>query len=109
MVGAGLLAVLAVIALVIGHTSRALRSAAHDVQAEHQIRFALRPLSSVANADFEVISSPAVFFQLPDPISRPGKDGTTILISAIPHIASSCAKRRDRKRQPPKRRSRHVA
>ncbi len=63
MVGAGLLVVVAVIAFVIWHASRMLHSTAHDVQAEHQIRFALRLLPSVARADFEVISAPAVFFQ----------------------------------------------
>ena len=62
VVAVALLLVLAVGALVIWRTSRALHSAAADVQAAHEIRFAVRPLASAANADFEAISSPAVFF-----------------------------------------------
>jgi ligand-binding sensor domain-containing protein len=62
-VAVALLLILSVGAFVIWRASRALHSAATDVHAEHEIRFAVRPLVPIANADFEVISSPAVFFQ----------------------------------------------
>lgn len=63
VVAVALLLVFSVGAFVIWRASRALQSAAADVHAEHEIRFAVRPLAPVVNADFEVISSPAVFFQ----------------------------------------------
>jgi len=63
VVAVALLLVLSVGALVIWRASRALHSAAADVRAAHEIRFAVRPLAPAANADFEAISSPAVFFQ----------------------------------------------
>jgi|CZKY01.1.fsa_nt_gi ligand-binding sensor domain-containing protein len=63
VVAVALLLILSVGAFVIWRASRALHSAAADVHAEHEIRYAVRPLAPVANADFEVISSPAVFFQ----------------------------------------------
>jgi ligand-binding sensor domain-containing protein len=63
IVAVALLLVLSVAATAIWRASRALHSAAADVRAANQIRFAVRPLASPANADFEVISSPAVFFQ----------------------------------------------
>ena len=63
VVAAALLLVLSVGAFVIWRASRALHSAAADVQAAHEIRFAVRPLPPAANADFEAIRSPAVFFQ----------------------------------------------
>jgi ligand-binding sensor domain-containing protein len=62
-VAAGLLLVLLAGSFVIWRSSRILRSAAEDVRVEHEIRFAVRPLAPVANADFEMISSPAIFFQ----------------------------------------------
>jgi ligand-binding sensor domain-containing protein len=43
--------------------SRALRSAAVDVRSEYQIHFVVRPVPQAVSADFEVINSPAVFFQ----------------------------------------------
>lgn len=43
--------------------SRALRSAAEDVRAEHEFGFVVRPLVSALNTGFEVVSSPAVFLQ----------------------------------------------
>ncbi len=63
VVAVALLLVLAVGTFVIWRASRALHSAAADVRATNQIRFAVRPLAPTANADFEVISAPAVFFQ----------------------------------------------
>jgi ligand-binding sensor domain-containing protein len=63
VVAVALLLVLAVGAFVIWRASRALHSAAADVREAHESRFAVRPLAPAANADFEVISSPALFFQ----------------------------------------------
>jgi len=63
VVAVAFLLVLAAGALVIWRASRALHSAAQDVRASHEIRFAVHPFVPTANADFEVISSPAVFFQ----------------------------------------------
>ncbi len=63
VVAVALLLVLSVGAFVIWRASRALHSAAADVRAAQEIRFAVRPLAPAANLDFEVISSPAVFFQ----------------------------------------------
>jgi ligand-binding sensor domain-containing protein len=62
-VAAGVLLLLAFGAIVVGRASRALRSAAADVQSEQEIRFAVRPLVRAVLTDFELISSPAVFFQ----------------------------------------------
>jgi ligand-binding sensor domain-containing protein len=62
-VAAGLLLLLSGAAFVIWRSARVLHSAAEDVRVEHEIRFAVRPLAQVANGAFEVISSPAVFFQ----------------------------------------------
>ena len=50
-------------ALVIWRSSRALRSAAEDVRAEHEFRFSVGPLASTLNTGFEAVSSPAVFLQ----------------------------------------------
>ena len=50
-------------AVVVWRASRALHSAARDVHSEHEIRFVVRPLPPAVRTDFEVISSPAVFFQ----------------------------------------------
>jgi ligand-binding sensor domain-containing protein len=60
---AGLFILLALAAAAVWRASRALHSAAVEVRAEHEIRFVVRPLPPVVQADFEVISSPAVFFQ----------------------------------------------
>src|ERR1039457_1754755 len=49
--------------LVVWHSSRAMRTAAEDVRAEHEFRFAVRPLASPLNIGFEAVSSPAVFLQ----------------------------------------------
>jgi ligand-binding sensor domain-containing protein len=49
--------------LVIWRSSRALRSATEDVRAEHELRFAVRPLPAALNTGFEAVSSPAVFLQ----------------------------------------------
>jgi hypothetical protein len=51
-------------ALVMWRSSRALRSAAEDVRAEHEYRFVVRPLPSAINGGFEPVSSPAVFVQV---------------------------------------------
>ena len=50
-------------ALVMWRGSRALRSAAEDVRAEHEFRFVVRPLPSSFNTGFEPVSAPAVFVQ----------------------------------------------
>jgi len=50
-------------AFVIWRASRALGSAAADFHAANDIRFTVRTLAPAANADFEIISAPAVFFQ----------------------------------------------
>ncbi len=62
-VAAGFLLVFALGGLVVWRALRALHSATEDVRAEHEIRFAVRPLAPSADAGFEPISSPAVFFQ----------------------------------------------
>jgi ligand-binding sensor domain-containing protein len=62
-VAAALLLVLTVGGVVVLHSSRVLHSAAEDVRIEREIRFMVRPLPQLTNSDFEVISSPAVFFQ----------------------------------------------
>src|ERR1035437_89399 len=59
----GLTVALALGTLVIWRSLRAMRSAAEDVRAEHEFRFAVRPLASALNAGFEAVSSPAVFLQ----------------------------------------------
>jgi len=50
-------------ALVMWRSSRAIRSAAEDVRAEHEFRFVVRPLPAEINTGFESFSSPAVFLQ----------------------------------------------
>ena len=62
-VAATVLLLLAFGAVVVWRASRALHSAAGDVRSEHEIHFVVRPLPPAVSADFEVISSPAVFFQ----------------------------------------------
>src|SRR5690348_2576076 len=54
---------MAMVALVMWHTSRAMHSAAEDVRAEHEFRFVARPLVPALNAGFEVVSSPQVLRQ----------------------------------------------
>src|SRR5271169_1336197 len=49
--------------LVVWRSSRAIRTAAEDVRAEHEFRFSVRPLESAVNSGFEAVSSPAVFLQ----------------------------------------------
>jgi ligand-binding sensor domain-containing protein len=49
--------------LVIWRSSRAIRSAADDVRAEHEFRFVAQPLAPALNTGFEAVSSPAVFQQ----------------------------------------------
>ena len=62
-VAATVLLLLAFGAVVVWRASRALHSAAGDVRSEYEIHFVVRPLPPAVSADFEVISSPAVFFQ----------------------------------------------
>ena len=63
VVAVALLLVVSTGAFVIWRASRALGSAAADFHAANDIRFAVRPLIPAANADFEVIGAPSVFFQ----------------------------------------------
>ena len=60
---AGLTVAVALGALVVWRSSRALSSATEDVRAEHEFGFSVRSLSSALNTGFEVVSSPAVFLQ----------------------------------------------
>jgi len=60
---AGVLLLLAFGAVAVWRASRALHLAAVDVRSEHEIPFVVRTLPPAVSADFEVISSPAVFFQ----------------------------------------------
>ncbi len=46
---------------VVWRSSRAMRSAAEDVRAQHEFQFAVRSLSLSSNSPFETVSSPAVF------------------------------------------------
>jgi ligand-binding sensor domain-containing protein len=62
-VAVGLTVFVALATLVIWRSSRAMRSAAADVRAEHEFRFSVRPLASKFNTGFEAVSSPAVFLQ----------------------------------------------
>ena len=62
-VAAVLLLAVAFGVVVFWRASRALRSAAVDVRSEQEIRFVVRPFSPFGQADFDVISSPAIFFQ----------------------------------------------
>jgi ligand-binding sensor domain-containing protein len=59
----GLTVAVALGALVVWRSSRALRSAAEDVRAEYEFRFTVRPLAPALNTGFEAVSSPAVFLQ----------------------------------------------
>jgi ligand-binding sensor domain-containing protein len=49
--------------LVTWRSSRAMRSAAQEVQAENDFRFVVRPLATASDTGFETVSSPAVFLQ----------------------------------------------
>ena len=62
IIGAGLLIGVGMGAVAIWKARHALRSSVAEVSAEHEISFTVRPLATI-NSDFEVISSPAVFFQ----------------------------------------------
>jgi ligand-binding sensor domain-containing protein len=59
----GLIVAVALGSLVVWHSSRAMRTAAEDIRAEHEFRFGVRPLASTLNTGFEAVSSPAVFLQ----------------------------------------------
>lgn len=59
----GLTVAVALGTLVIWRSSRAMRSAAEDVRAEHEFLVAVRPLAPALNTGFELVSSPAVFLQ----------------------------------------------
>jgi hypothetical protein len=63
VVAAAFVLVLALAGFVVWRASRVLRSAGEEVQAEHQIRFVVRPLPPATSSDFETVSSPAVFSQ----------------------------------------------
>jgi ligand-binding sensor domain-containing protein len=63
IVAAAFVLVLALAGFVVWRASRVLRSAGEEVQAEHQIRFVVRPLPLATGGDFETVSSPAVFYQ----------------------------------------------
>ncbi len=63
VVAVALLLIVSAGAFAIWRASRALGSAAADFHAANEIRFAVRQLVPAANADFEIISAPAVFFQ----------------------------------------------
>jgi ligand-binding sensor domain-containing protein len=60
---AGVIVLVAFGAVVVWRAERTLHLAALDVRSEHEIRFVVRSLPPAARADFELISSPAVFFQ----------------------------------------------
>jgi ligand-binding sensor domain-containing protein len=64
MVAAPLIAGVASLgALVAWHASSVLNQSRQQVQAEHQIRFTVRPWNPLAEDDFEPVSSPDVFLQ----------------------------------------------
>jgi ligand-binding sensor domain-containing protein len=58
-----LTAAVALGALVVWRSSRAMQSATEEVRVEHEFRFTARPLPASLNAGFEAVSSPAVFLQ----------------------------------------------
>jgi ligand-binding sensor domain-containing protein len=60
--GLGLMSVVVFGAVVVWRSSRAIQSASEDVRAQHEFRFAVRPLSPLRTG-FETVSSPAVFYQ----------------------------------------------
>ena len=59
----GLAVAVAFGALVTWKSSRAIRTAAEEVRAEHEFRFQVQPLAPQPNLGFEVVSSPQVFVQ----------------------------------------------
>jgi ligand-binding sensor domain-containing protein len=59
----GLTVIVALDALVVWRSSRPMRIAAEDVRAEHEFRFAVRPLPSTLDTGFEAVSSPTVLLQ----------------------------------------------
>ena len=63
-IGAVLTLAVAMVALVMWRTSRAMHSAAEDVRAEHEFRFVARALLPALNTGFEVVSSPQVLLQV---------------------------------------------
>ena len=63
-VATGVVFVLALATLVVWHSSRAFHLAADDIRAEQEIGFVEGPLKQATNAEFELISSPAVFLQV---------------------------------------------
>jgi ligand-binding sensor domain-containing protein len=63
ILAAGAVAVLGLLTLIVWRSSQAIRSATEDVRAENEFQFVARPLPQPVNADFELISSPAVFLQ----------------------------------------------
>jgi len=62
-VAVGLAGVVFVGALVVWRGSRAIRTAAEEVRAEHEFRFQVQPLAVPENPGFEVVSSPQGFLQ----------------------------------------------
>jgi len=58
-----LLVLVAVVGLTFWHAARVLESTEEGLQAEREIRFAVRPLAAI-NSSFEPVSSPAVFSQV---------------------------------------------
>lgn len=58
-----LLVLVAVVALTFWHAARVLKSSERGLQAEREIRFAVRPLPPT-NSAFEPVSSPAIFSQV---------------------------------------------
>lgn len=63
VVAVSLALAVALATLVMWRSSRALRSAAEEVRAEHDFPFVVRPLAPALNPGFEAVSSPAVFLQ----------------------------------------------
>lgn len=62
-VAASLTVAASLAALVMWRSSRALRSAADEVRAEHEFGFVVRPVSPTLNTGFEPVSAPGVFVQ----------------------------------------------
>jgi len=63
VVAVGVIFLIAFGGFVVWRASRVLRTAAIDIRAEREIRFAVRPLPSAVESGFEGISAPSVFFQ----------------------------------------------
>ncbi|MGB7621087.1 MAG: two-component regulator propeller domain-containing protein [Terriglobia bacterium] len=63
-VAAGVLALVAMAVAFVGwRASRALHLSRQEVRSEHEIHFSVRPFSTSATVEFEVVSAPAVFLQ----------------------------------------------